>query len=74
MAKTFAKAECVQVDPASGLVRVDGIVVFRAIPLPGNGIVLQFKDSNKARAQGRGTEFIEIPLQEFFEKLVEVIK
>lgn len=74
MAKTFAKAECVQVDPASGLVRVDGILAFRVFAVPGDGVVLQFKDSNKARAQGRGTEYVEVPLKELFEKLVEMIK
>lgn len=74
MAKIYLKAECVAVDPASGLVRVDGMPVFRVVALPGNGLVIQFKDSNRARAQGRGTELVEIPLKELFEKLVEVIK
>ena len=64
-------AGLVQIDPISGVVRVDGIPVFRIMAIPGNGIVLQFKDNNKTRSRYRGSEFVEIPIEDFFRQLIQ---
>ena len=71
MAHLDEEAKCVQVDPTSGLVRVDGIPVFRVIAIPGNGLVLQFKDPSRERSKYRGAQLIEIPIDVLFEKLIE---
>lgn len=70
MAHLDTTAACVQVDPANGLVRIDGMPVFRVIAIPGNGVVIQFKDSNKERSKYRGSDLVEIPLAQLFEKLI----
>lgn len=44
-----------------GLIRIDGITVFRKIER-GGIIYLQFCDNDRMRAKCRGTKFVEIPL------------
>ena len=64
MVKVDVSAKTVRVDPNTELVRVDGIILFRRI-LRDNGVILQFKDSDRLRSRRRGTEYVEIPLESF---------
>jgi hypothetical protein len=54
----------IQLDPVSGLLRVDNIPVFR-LCRRGDGLFVQFQDGNKIRADGRGTNLVELPITEF---------
>jgi hypothetical protein len=59
----------ISVNVMTGLVRVDGIPVFRVIMSRDSEIRIQFTDSDKMRSRYRGTKFIEIPASVLFEKL-----
>jgi len=54
--------ECVSIDPASGLVRIDGFPVFKVV-VRSDGIFVQFADNDRMRSNYRGTRFIEVPLE-----------
>jgi hypothetical protein len=60
---------CVEVNISTGLVKVDGITVFRIVTSGSDGIKLQFADNDKMRSRARGTRFIEIPAVVLFSKL-----
>lgn len=64
---------CITIDPLSGLVRVDGIPMFKAIDGK-DGIKLQFKDSDKLRSKYRGSQYIEIPLEALVKKIKEELE
>lgn len=59
----------IEINISTGLVRIDGMPVFRLLPSP-NGISLQFADNDKLRSRARGTRFIEIPASVLFKKLI----
>lgn len=61
-------AKCISIDPVSGLVRVDGIPMFKVIDGK-DGIKLQFKDGDKLRSKYRGTQYIEVPLEALVNKI-----
>jgi len=64
MKPKFACADDVQLDPVSGVLRVDNIPVFRFCRR-GDRIVIQFLDGYKIRADLRGTNLVELPITEF---------
>lgn len=68
-----ASCSCINIDPASGLVRVDGIPVFKVLAV-GNEIRIQFLDGSKLRSQFRGTQLVEVPLSTLVFMLEESIK
>ena len=57
-------------DP-DGLVRVDGITVFRKVERDGI-IFIQFCDRDRMRAQCRGSKYVEIPLDVLIGKISPV--
>lgn len=62
-----AKCVCVQdvkLDPLSGLLKVDGIPIMRFIRRNGS-FVVQFMDGNKPRSDYRGSNLVELKLDEF---------
>lgn len=61
--------DCIKIDMASGLVRIDGVPVFKVISAAGTDIRLQFVDGDRLRSEGRGTRYIEIPLTILIEKI-----
>jgi hypothetical protein len=61
-------AQTVTID-RDGLVRVDGVVVFRLIHR-GDTLFAQFLDSDRLRSQCRGARYIEVPWDALAEKLV----
>ena len=54
-----------------GLIRVDGIGVFRRVERAGV-IYIEFSDHDRMRSQCRGTKFVEVPLNVLMEKLNHV--
>lgn len=61
--------ESVEINVSTGLVRIDGVPVFRVVLDGSDGIRLQFADNDKMRSRFRGTRYIEIPASVLFEKL-----
>jgi hypothetical protein len=66
-------AECgnVKIDPTTGLVRVDGIIVGRRVLKEDGKVALQFKDGDHIRSNCRGTMFVEICLDDFLYAVME---
>ena len=62
--------ECVNVDPTTGLVRIDGVPVFKVFTV-NNTLKLQFKDSDKLRSKYRGTDLIEVSLSCLIDKITK---
>lgn len=62
--------ECIKVDPATGLVRVDGVAVFKVFAA-GNSLKLQFKDGDKMRSHYRGSDLIEVDLSLLIECIMK---
>lgn len=61
---------CVSINEATGLIRVSGMPVARAIIKQDGAIILQFLDTDKMRANLRGgTRLIEVPLEVFISKI-----
>jgi hypothetical protein len=60
----------VKVNAMTGLVKVDGIPVFRIVTGQ-DGVKVQFADNDRLRSRSRGTRFVEVPIIILFEKLVE---
>jgi len=56
----------------NNMVRVDGIGVFRVRRRDGV-LYIQFMDTDRYRAQCRGTKFVEIPLDILIEKINQQI-
>lgn len=69
MPKVDNSGECIKVDPVSGMVRVDGIIVCRVVVIPGDGVRLQFFDGNRQRSARRGANLVEVPISTFAERV-----
>ena len=54
----------VKIDPISGLIRIDGIIVCKKVTIDGRTF-LQFKDSDRMRASCRKSALVELPLADF---------
>lgn len=54
----------IQLDPVSGLVRVDKIPIFKLVRY-GDILLCQFLDPNMHRVEGRGTNVVELAVGEF---------
>ena len=67
MSKIDHTAQTVTID-REGLVRVDGVVVFRLLTR-GGILFAQFLDSDRLRSQCRGARYIEVPWDALAEKL-----
>lgn len=61
---------CIEVNISTGLVRIDGIPVFRLVSTDKDGVKVQFADNDKMRSKYRGTRYIEIPASVLFQKLI----
>jgi hypothetical protein len=67
MTKIDPDAATVEIE-ADGMVRVDGIPLFKIRSF--NGVaILQFCDKDKWRSSCRKSRFVEVPLNAFFERL-----
>jgi hypothetical protein len=69
--KVDSCGECIRIDNITGMVRVDGVPVFKIRTSDNGEIYLQFADLNKIRSDGRGTRFIEVPIEVLIEKIKE---
>ncbi len=54
----------VKLDPVSGLFKIDKIPVFRFVR-KGDALFIQIMDGNKPRSDGRGTNLVEVQVDEF---------
>lgn len=61
--------DCIRIDNITGMVRIDGYAVFKVRSSPDGELYLQFADDNKFRSNGRGTRFIEIPMNVLVERI-----
>jgi len=68
MSMVDPNGDCIQVSH-TGLVRVDGLPVFRTITRL-DGVYVQFADSNRQRSEHRGSRFVEIRLDALISKLI----
>lgn len=64
------KGTCISIDPTNGLVKIDGLPVFKAFATP-RGITIQFKDTDKLRSKYRGSALVEIPLRALIDRITE---
>jgi hypothetical protein len=60
---------CIYINNISGLVRIDGVPVFKIKAAQTGEIVLQFSDLDKYRSIARGTRYIEVPLEMLIDKI-----
>lgn len=67
MSKTDSIGDSIT-EAGDGLIRVDGITVFRKI-VRGDIIFIQFCDHDRLRSKCRGSKFFEVPLNILLEKL-----
>jgi hypothetical protein len=61
----------ISVNIMTGLVRIDGMPVFRVISSNDGSIRIQFADNDRMKSRARGTRFIEIPADVLFDKLLK---
>lgn len=61
---------CIEVNVKTGIVKIDGMIVFRVVSSDVDGVKVQFADTSKWRSRARGTRYIEIPAAVLFKKLI----
>lgn len=69
MSKIDETGATIKIDPASHIVRVDGIIVCKAVRRGDGVIYLQFKDCDRRRSWYRKTAFVEVPAEVFLKVL-----
>lgn len=67
--KSDQDGACIRVDAMTGLVRIDGVPVFKARIASSGEIILQITDPNKFRVEGRGARYIEVSLSSLVSKI-----
>lgn len=63
---------CITVDQITGILRIDGVPVCKVVLVRGEGIRLQFQDGDRLRSAGRGTRYIEIPLESIIRRIQDL--
>lgn len=54
----------IQIDSCSKLLKIDSVILCKIVRLPDGNRAIQVKDGNRLRAGARGSEFLEIPLDD----------
>lgn len=65
--------DAVNIDPISGIIRIDQIIVGRRIVNPNGETYLQFKDRDKLRSNCRGDCLVEVRLIDLVAALSEAV-